>query len=155
MCSLNYSSRITDCFMYSVPPGIPIVSAKFTMRRRRRRRSPMLSAALYELWRGGTKGLLGRGTIDGEDMDEITDIRVEVIRNAAHWFNGEAISDAAVDRWVKVEVLSNGHPSSYFDFFDEAPELDLVYHEGPPKTKCDPSVECCLVQHYVNFTEIG
>ncbi|KAK6016054.1 transforming growth factor beta like domain protein, partial [Ostertagia ostertagi] len=54
-----------------------------------------------------------------------------------------------------VEVLANGRPASYFDYFDGPPELDFTYHDGQTNRKCNPSVECCLVKHYVNFTEIA
>nr|CDJ81141.1 Transforming growth factor beta domain containing protein [Haemonchus contortus] len=154
LCQLNNNSKIYDCFIYAVPPGMSTISAKFTMRRTRRRRSATLTATLYEIWQGGSRGVLGRGGIDGGELD-IPNIRLEVLRNAAHWFNKESSTSTTVDRWVKVEVLANGHPAQYFDYFDGAPELDFVYYDGPKASECDPSVECCLVEHYVNFTEIG
>ncbi|EPB79081.1 transforming growth factor beta like domain protein [Ancylostoma ceylanicum] len=54
----------------------------------------------------------------------------------------------------RVEVLANNHPLSYFNVFAGAPELDIDYYDSPSQ-ECNPRIECCLVPHYVNFTEIG
>ncbi|KAK6016056.1 hypothetical protein OSTOST_18466, partial [Ostertagia ostertagi] len=145
---------------------MPTTSAKFTMRselclsfdsqlkycrRTGRRRPRLLIVALYELWEGGSKGLLGRRVIDRDETDDIESVRIEVLQNAGHWFKRFDL-DTLVDA---KEVLANGRPASYFDYFDGPPELDFTYHDGQTNRKCNPSVECCLVKHYVNFTEIG
>ncbi|KAK5972318.1 Transforming growth factor beta like domain protein [Trichostrongylus colubriformis] len=155
ICSLKNNSMIPNCFTYFVSPSTSAVSARFTMRRTRRRRSATVTAAIYELWQGESRNLLGRGDLDGDEQDNMPYIRIEILRNAAHWFNRQSLPNTAIERRVKVEVFMNGRPASYFDFFDGPPELDFAYNDGASKKSCDPSIECCLVEHYVNFTEIG
>ncbi|EYB89747.1 hypothetical protein Y032_0228g2877 [Ancylostoma ceylanicum] len=114
-----------------------------------------MTVTLYEQskWKSEHRRL-GRATLDQNEVVRIRNLRIEVIRNAKGWFNSDADIRKPMEHRLKVEVLANNHPLSYFNVFAGAPELDIDYYDSPSQ-ECNPRIECCLVPHYVNFTEIG
>ncbi|KAJ1363555.1 hypothetical protein KIN20_023449 [Parelaphostrongylus tenuis] len=149
--------KISDCFTYTIHPQTPALSAIFTMSLKQTTEPVNLTVTLYETSHWKTElSTLGRSYVDSEEIDSVRDIRVEILRNAKGWFNTISNAEAPVVHMLKVEVLANNRLVSYFDFFSKPPELDFSYFDdGRVRMKCDPTVECCLVPHYVNFTEIG
>ncbi|VDM71615.1 unnamed protein product [Strongylus vulgaris] len=115
-----------------------------------------MTVTLYEIsgWKGEPRKL-GRATLDQKEASRIRSLRIEVIRSAKSWFNSETSGRKLMEHNVKVDVSVASRPVSYFKYFVGPPELDLAYYDGPSSNQCNPKVECCLIPHYVNFTEIG
>ncbi|VDL75410.1 unnamed protein product [Nippostrongylus brasiliensis] len=155
VCLPRNKTLMADCFAFKTEFNTDVVSAMITMRRNRDRKPSKLIVALFEV--GETMKLkpLGRGVIEDPEMDLIRNLRISIFRSTLDWFNpGPGMSKEEVHR-IKIEVVADGSPVPYFDFFEEPPELDLAYYDNPQNDNCDPTVECCLVTHFVNFTEIG
>uniref|UniRef100_A0A1I7XHG8 CX domain-containing protein n=1 Tax=Heterorhabditis bacteriophora TaxID=37862 RepID=A0A1I7XHG8_HETBA len=56
---------------------------------------------------------------------------------------------------MQIDVRVDNREVSYWEVFNEVPELDFSYYYRPPTSECDEDVACCLKAHYVNFTEIA
>lgn len=154
-CWLEDETMVLDCYAFSVDFDKAPASVKITMRRNPKGTAERLIVTLYEVREDGSLKVLGRGALEGQEMSYIRRLRIAILQNAKDWFRVESGAGAPVERKVKVALLADGRPEPYGYFFDGPPELDYAYYEGPNSSKCDPSLECCLVSHYVNFTEIG
>ncbi|VDK69898.1 unnamed protein product [Cylicostephanus goldi] len=115
-----------------------------------------ITVTLFEVigWHGELRKL-GRATLEQNEIARIRSLRIEVIHSAKSWFNSEVTAEKPLVHNVKVDILVDNKPVSYFKYFLGPPELDLAYYDDPLWNRCDPQVECCLMPHYVNFTEIG
>ncbi|KAK6754102.1 hypothetical protein RB195_013232 [Necator americanus] len=156
VCHLMDSSEVSDCFTYLIDPRTPAATAKFSMSLKRNMEPINATVTLYEVsrWRANFTRL-GRATLDWKEIGLIRNLRIEILRNAKSWFNSNVGSNKRLFHRVKVDVTVNSQPVSYFNLFVEPPELDFAYYDAPPQSECNPRVECCLILHYVNFTEIG